>query len=210
MLLKLFLQFIIGIGVGVYGYLTPGYINLSILQLSSSKQQSTLMKAMILIAIIEIPYCIVCMSGMQWLMQQLVLMKIISWLIVIVLLMMAVLTILEASKVSKVNQVLEAEIDKNKYKKLFFFVIFNPFQLSAWAIWGAYFIEKQWFNWSLFSISIFSLGAAIGVFVILKIYAFMGQKLVTFFSLQKKYINYGVASILILLALVQFIKNISA
>ena len=124
--------------------------------------------------------------------------------------MMAVLTILEASKVSKVNQVQEAEIDNNKYKKLFFFVIFNPFQLSAWAIWGAYFIEKQWFNWSLFSISIFSLGAAIGVFVILKIYAFMGQKLVTFFSLQKKYINYGVASILILLALVQFIKNISA
>ena len=210
MLLKLFLQFIIGLGVGVYGYLTPGYINLSILQLSSSKQQTTLMKALILIAIIEIPYCILCMSGMQWLMQQLLLMKIISWLIVIVLFMMAILTIIEASKVSKVNQIQEAEMDKSKYKKLFFFVIFNPFQLSAWAIWGAYFIEKQWFNWSLFSITIFSLGAAIGVFIILKIYAFMGQKLVAFFSLQKKYIHYGVAGILIILALVQLFKNLLA
>jgi hypothetical protein len=208
MILKLILQFIIGLGVGLYSYLTPGYINLSVMQLSTNRQKNILFWALILISIVEIPYAVACLSGMQWLMQQEVLLKIISWLIVVLLFVMAMLALYESKKESKQVNVDESVMDKGKYTKLFLFVVFNPFQISAWAIWGAYFIEKDWFDWSLFSITIFSLGASVGVFIILKVYAFMGRQLVTFFALQKKYISYAVAGILFVLAVVQLLRNL--
>lgn len=208
MILKLVLQFLIGLGVGIYGYLMPGYINLSVLQLSTNKLKRELDMAILLIAVVEIPYCVLCMSGMQWLMQQEWLMKTISWMIVGVLFLMVILTLIDSKKESKKNAVDAAVISKGQYRKLFFFVIFNPFQLSAWAIWGAYFIEKTWFDWSLFSISIFSIGASLGVYIILKVYEFMGRQLVEFFALQKKYISYVVAGILFILAVVQLVRNL--
>lgn len=208
MILKLILQFIIGLGVGLYSYLTPGYINLSVMQLSTNRQKNILFWALILISIVEIPYAVACLSGMQWLMQQEVLLKVISWLIVVLLFVMAMLALYESKKESKQVNVDESVMDKGKYTKLFLFVVFNPFQISAWAIWGAYFIEKDWFDWSLFSITIFSLGASVGVFIILKVYAFMGRQLVTFFALQKKYISYAVAGILFVLAVVQLLRNL--
>ncbi len=209
MIFKLILQFIIGVGVGIYSYLTPGYINLSVMQLSTNNQKNILLKAILLISLVEIPYAVSCLSAMQWLMQQDVLMQIISWLIVIVLFLMTGVTLYESRKESKQKSVEKGVMDKGKYTRLFLFVIFNPFQISAWAIWGAYFIEKDWFDWSLLSIIIFSLGASTGVFIILKIYEFMGQKLVEFFAVQKKYVSYVVAGILFILALVQLIRNLA-
>lgn len=206
-MIKIIIQFLIGIAVGIYGYLTPGYINLSVLQLSSNKETKKLNQAILLISLVEIPYCIICMSGMQWLMQQSMLMLIIKWLIVVLLFAMVIVTLLEARKEAK--EVSIQKIEKGKYKNLFFFVIFNPFQLSAWAIWGAYFLEKSWFDWSIFSISIFSIGACLGVFLILKIYEIMGQKLVKFFTVQKKYISYAVAGILFILTIVQLVRNLT-
>ncbi|MBK7690190.1 MAG: hypothetical protein IPJ31_03405 [Bacteroidetes bacterium] len=85
---------------------------------------------------------------------------------------------------------------------------FLTLSIVCLAIWGAYFIEKTWFDWSLFSISIFSIGASLGVYIILKVYEFMGRQLVEFFALQKKYISYVVAGILFILALVQLVRNL--
>ena len=208
MILKLILQFLIGIGVGVYSYLSPGYINLGVMQLSGSERNRHLLKTLILISLIEIPYAVGCLSGMQWLMQQQTLMLIIRWLIVAVLFLMAALTLYDAGKEAKKRDADDTAMDKSKFIKLLVFVIFNPFQISAWAIWGAYFIEKDWFDWSLLSIFVFSAGASIGVFIILKMYAFMGKKLVEFFQVQKKNVAYAVAVILLVLAVVQLIRNL--
>lgn len=208
MMLKLVVQFILGVGVGLYGYLTPGYINLGILQLSIRSEKKMLTKALLIISLVEIPYCFVCMSGMKWLMQQETLLLIIRWLIVAILFLMVVLTLIDSKKPAKDLDMGKKAEDKQFFRKLLFFAIFNPFQLSAWTIWGGYFMEKDWFDWSAFSILLFSVGGAIGVFVMLKIYAVMGQKLVKFFSLQRKYINYGVAVILFALAIVQLVRNL--
>ncbi len=208
MILKIILQFIIGLGVGVYSYLTPGYINLGVMRLSGSDHSRYVLRTLLLIALIEIPYAVACLSGMQWLMQHETFMLVIRWLIVAVLFLMAILTLIDAGKEAKQKEQDGDAMDKSKFIKLLIFVIFNPFQISAWAIWGAYFIEKDWFDWSIFSILVFSFGASIGVFIILRVYAFMGQKLVAFFKLQKKYISYTVAGILFVLTTIQLLRNL--
>lgn len=209
MVLKLIIQFLLGIGVGVYGYLMPSYINLGVFQLATGKNHTTLHKVILLISFIEIPYCFLCMSGMEWLVTQGNVLFYLRWLIVVVLLLMGVLAWIDAGKKhSHTSKEAVKPMDSKQLRILLIYAIFNPFQLSAWAIWGAYFIEKTWFDWSWWPILVFSVGAAIGVFVILKVYAIAGQKLVLYFESNRKQIDYGVAMLLITLAVVQLVRNV--
>ncbi len=205
-MIKLLLQFFIGIIVGLYGYLTPSFMNLSILQLSSQNRTKDLWKCLIIISIVELPYCFFCMNGMQWIMQQKIFLLVIKWLIVVVLFVFAYLSYRQAQK----NANTETEEIESKFsvKSLLTIAIFNPFQLSAWAIWGSYFIEKSWFIWTPLSILIFSIGASVGVFIILRAYAFAGKKMIHYFKVNKKKIDFTIAGILLLLALVQLVRNI--
>ena len=208
MLLKLLLQFIIGIGVGVYGYIIPSFINLGVFQLSMSHSLRQLRKVIIIISLVEIPYCFVCMSGMEWLIQQKSILLYIRWLIVGVLFLMAIITWIDATKKNKEVQVETKQIEGKQLNRLLLYAIFNPFQLSAWAIWGIYFVEKTWFEWNASSIFVFSVGASIGVFIILWVYAKAGQQLVTYFSTHRKKIDYAIGLILFVLGVVQLVRNI--
>ena len=209
-MLKLILEFIISIGVGIYGYFVPSYINMSVLQLGTLRSTKSLYKVLVVISLIEIPYCFFCMSMMQWILQQHILLLVIKWLIVVILLFLAGLNLFETKKKSKHTPLENVNVmEKKQVNKLLLLAIFNPFQLSAWAIWGTYLIEKSWFEWSAFSIFIFSIGASIGVAIILWIYAFMGNKLVSYFSVNKKQIDYFVSALLIILAVVQLVRNLS-
>ncbi len=208
MFFKLILQFIIGLGVGIYGYLVPSYINLAVLQLALNKNTKAIRKTLMIVSLIEIPYCFLCMNGMQWIMQQQILLLVIQWLLVAVLFSLAIYTLYDARKEKKEIALETKELDNKQINKLLAFAIFNPFQLSAWVIWGGYFIEKSWFEWSRVPIFIFSVGASIGVFIILWVYSYAGQKLITYFSSHRKGINYTVAGILFFLTALQVVKNV--
>ena len=203
-----FLHLLIGILVGIYGYVMPGYINLSVFQLGMQVHKKALYQVLVIIAIIEFPYCFLSMSAMKWLMEQDVILLILKWLIVAVLFIVAFISLLAAKKKSISQAVPSENLDRKQINKLIAFAIFNPFQLSAWAIWGAYFIEKKWFSWTPFSISIFSLGATIGVAIILYVYAIAGKKMISYFSSYRMQIDYGISGILFLLAIVQLVRNL--
>lgn len=204
----LIVQFLIGILVGVYSYLMPGYINLKVLQLGMDLDKKKLKYSLFIISIVEIPYCFVSMNSIQWLTKQDYILEVLKWLIVLVLVIVAIITILDANKVKEIQSVPTEKLNQSQLNKLLLFVIFNPFQLSAWAIWGTYFIEKTWFSWTYFSILIFSLGASVGVAIILYIYAIIGEKMISYFTSHRKKIDYSVAGLLFLLATVQVIKNL--
>lgn len=209
MLLKLLIQFLLGIGVGIYGYLLPSYINLGVFQMSMNHAMAKVHRIIFIITLVEIPYCFVCMSGMQWLMQQSLILLFVRWLIVLVLLAMAMVTFLDARKKHGPVPAEVKPLEAGQVRRLLVYAIFNPFQLSAWAIWGTYFIEKTWFSWTAGSILLFSLGASIGVYVVLRLYAVMGQKLIAYFASHRKQIDYGMALLLLVLGLVQLVRNLA-
>lgn len=201
------LQFLMGIGVGIYGYLMPGYINLGIFRLSLLHHRSEIVRILWIISLVEIPYCFVCMSGMQWFMQQDWLLVLIRWLIVIGLLLMAFFTYRDAPNSRDQPATNTQDTNVPGTKKLLLFAIFNPSQISAWAIWGAYFIEKPWFEWHAWSILIFSLGAFLGVLVMLSLYAYAGKKLVQYFQVNRRKIDIFSAVFFVILAIYQSYRN---
>jgi hypothetical protein len=208
-MLKLFLQIILGFGVGLYGYLIPSYISLSVFQASMKVSPKALRKILFIIALVEIPYCFVCMNSMQWLMTQNMFLLIIKWLISVLLFVMGIFTFIHANKAPQHFHEAIKKSNLADTRRLLIYAIFNPFQFSAWAIWGTYFIEKTWFDWTYFSIFIFSIGASIGVYVILYLYALMGQKLIQYFSTNQQKIHIGIATLMILLAVIQCFRNLN-
>lgn len=209
MLIKLLLQFVIGISVGIYGYLVPGYINLAVLQLGLNANKKAIRITLLLISLIEIPYCFFSMSGMHWLMQQELILNSIKWILAMMLFVLAFFSFRDVMKKKTEVVIKKDALDMKQIKKLLLFATFNPFQLSAWVIWGGYFIEKDWFEWTSFPILIFSLGACAGVFIILRAYAFAGEKLITYFSSHRKQIDLSIGFILLGLAVFQVYKNIA-
>lgn len=208
MVLKFVLQFLIGLLVGIYGYLVPNYINLGVFQLGMNKRSREIQKVIIIIALVEIPYCFVCMNSMQWIMQQSLFLIFIKWLIVVLLFVLGIVGFLHAKKKNKAIEQPNDSISNLEINKLLWLAIFNPFQLSAWAIWGTYFIEKTWFEWNYFSIGVFSIGACLGVYLILYIYAKMGSSLMKYFASHQVLINYAIASLLIILGIAQLFRNL--
>jgi threonine/homoserine/homoserine lactone efflux protein len=209
MVIKLVLQIFIGLLVGIYSYLMPGYINLSVMHLGITHHQREVWRTILFISLIEIPYCFFCMLGMNWFMSNPQIQMIVQWTIVIALLILAILSFADAQKKSsRAKNQTERETIGQK-KKLLVVALFNPFQLSAWAIWGSYFIDKSWFIWNHFSIFLFSIGAALGVFIILWIYMWVGQKLVDYLASHRKQIDYGMGCILLVLTLIQVYRNLN-
>lgn len=202
------LQLFSGFLVGIYSYLMPGYINMNVLHIGSKRNQNSLFKIIAIITLVEIPYCLVCMSALGLLTSYKWILNIVAWLIVLALLLMSIFTWRDAKKNHPPLENLDNQVEKNVSGKLIAFIIFNPFQLSAWAIWGAYFLDKKWFAWDFFSLVYFSLATTLGVFVILRIYAYMGLKLVKWITIHRKQLDYFLAAFLLMLAIIQVIKNI--
>lgn len=188
----------------------PGYINMNVLHIGSKRNHKSLYKIISIITLVEIPYCLVCMSALGLLTSYQWVLNIVAWLIVLALLLMSVFTWLDAKKNHNEIDKTENKVEKNISRKLIVFIIFNPFQLSAWAIWGAYFLDKKWFAWDFLSLIYFSLSTTLGVFVILRIYAYMGLKLVKWLTLHRTQIDYFLAAFLLLLAIIQVIKNLAS
>ncbi|HPI54997.1 MAG TPA: LysE family transporter, partial [Chitinophagaceae bacterium] len=185
-------------------------INLAVMHLGITHHNREVWRTIAVISLIEIPYCYFCMLGMKWFMSNTILQMIVQWTIVIALLILAGLSVKDANKKSNSSPSHSNSVVSGQQKKLLLIAIFNPFQLSAWAIWGSYFIDKNWFIWNPHSIFIFSLGAALGVLTILAIYKWIGQQLIEYLASHRQRIDYGMALLLLVLAAVQIYRNLLA
>jgi threonine/homoserine/homoserine lactone efflux protein len=201
-------QLLIGILVGLYSYLSPGIINIQIFRLSLSPNQNKLFWIIALIAAVEIPYCLICLKAFSWLNSLETVQQFIHWGIVLVMFGMAGYIAITAYRNRNTKPSGEASTQESKsVKSLLVFALLNPFQWSAWSIWGAYFTAKSWFDWSGTGILIFSLGACAGTFVILYLYAWIGRKWITLFNTYKVQIDYGIAVLLFLLGVFHILKK---
>jgi threonine/homoserine/homoserine lactone efflux protein len=205
---SIFLQILVGILVGVYSYLSPGIINIQVFQLSLHHAWRKVLVLIGLIAMVEIPYCMICMSGFKWLMSISGLQQMLSWGVFVMMLAMSVWMFYRTYTQPLQDEQEKVSAPMMSIKSLLFFVVLNPFQLSAWTIWGAYFIDKTWFSWSYQGIFVFSLGACIGAFLILYVYGHIGRKWMHFFTQHKKQLDYGIAFLLLLLSVIQLIRNL--
>jgi len=190
---------IIGIPIGLYGYLFPGNINIMVLDLYTSKKYKTLLSVLCLILLFESIYCFGTLFFLGELTVESSIYKWIKLGSYILVMIMGLLMLLE-------NSGNKSTIQKNTLYRGIFNVIIHPQQIPFWLIIGVVISPLLNFKMNYFTIAAFVFFNSIGTLMAMCIYMFFGNKLLQFFKLNISHIN-KVMGIVYLLMGTYFIVN---
>ncbi|QLH45047.1 MAG: hypothetical protein HWD58_05235 [Bacteroidota bacterium] len=145
----IFVQFVLGVLVGLYSYLMPGYINLSIFQSAMSHANSTTQRLVWLIAVVELPYCFGCMYAIHTLTSGTQVLFVIRWMLVGMLLLLFVLSLKDYFKKHQQDTSVATTSASGLRMKQLFLCHIQSFSAFSLGRWGSYFLDKSWFSWTV-------------------------------------------------------------
>lgn len=189
----------IGFLIGFVGYLPPGNINLTVVQMSISKSKHHHVWYFILFAaLMEFIYCFGSLMGMKLLLEQQGVILVLKWSSVVVFTVLGIL-----SFIHKVN---DPAKPSSGVRRGIIIAILNPLQIPFWLIWGVYVMHNGWVQPDILSITFFSLITAAGSLTILWLYSVAGRKMEDILNAHQKLINRVIGLIFIGLAVIELIK----
>ena len=140
-----------GFLLGFVGYLPPGNINLTVVQISVSGSRNKYGLFILFAAFMEFIYCFGCLYGMDRLIQQPQLILFLNWSAVIIFLFLGTSIILIANKTDS------SESSSPSIKKGILIALLNPLQVPFWLVWGVYVFQNHLVKSHTVSIALFSL-----------------------------------------------------
>jgi threonine/homoserine/homoserine lactone efflux protein len=199
-------HFMIAVGfvLGFVGYLPLGNINLSVVQMSVSGEQRKWQLFILFAALMEFVYCFGCLYGMDQLLRQPKLIVFLNWSAVVIFLLLGFYTLLHTFRAQNVS------VSSSGLRKGVMVAIFNPLQVPFWLIWGVYVFQNGWVKSEAVSIAIFSFLCSLGTIAVLWMYAIAGKKLVEKLNVNRNILNRFIGILLIVLAVFQTFKLLSA
>ncbi len=189
LLLKMiFLTFFLGALANFIGYLPPGNINLTLVQITINRGLKQALHFIIAFSCVEFFFTFFIMHAAEWLSQQVKLDTIIDWVMVVLFFVLGIVTWLNRNKPPKKNYSNRSSI---KYGILLGFL--NPVQIPFWMITGTYLITHNWILIGRLALIVFSLGSACGAFLALFLFAKFARYVQQKFELSNRVINMSIA-----------------
>ncbi|MEO6149279.1 MAG: LysE family transporter [Mucilaginibacter sp.] len=199
----IFLTFFLGLIANFIGYIPPGNINLTLIQITINRGFRHAIQFITAFSVIEFFFTFGIMNAAKWLSAQAKLDTIIDWVMVVLFGTLAIVTWLNRNKPPKTKY---SELASIKYGILLGFL--NPMQIPFWMITGTYLITHQWILDGNVALIIFSLGSAGGSFLCLYIYAKFAQYIQGKFALSTRVINISIAGLFFAFSLYHIIKQV--
>lgn len=198
-LLTLFL----GLIANFIGYIPPGNINLTLVQITINRGMKQALQFIIAFSCAEFFFTFFIMHAAEWLSQQINLNTIIDWVMAALFGTLATITWINRKKAPKTKYAAHESI---KYGILLGFV--NPMQVPFWMIAGTYMLTHEWIASGNLSLTMFSLGSAAGAFLCLFLYARFARYIQSKFELSTRVINTGIAILFFAFAAYHVVKQI--
>jgi threonine/homoserine/homoserine lactone efflux protein len=184
----IFLTFFIGLFANFIGYVPPGNINLTLVQITINRGIKQALNFIIAFSSVEFFFTYFIMHIAKWLSAQVNLDTWIDWVMVVLFGVLGTITWIHRKKPPETHY---SEQQSIKYGLLLGFL--NPMQVPFWMIIGTYLIAHQWILDGKLALIIFSLGAASGAFLGLFLYAKFAKYIQSKFDLSTRLINTGIA-----------------
>ncbi|MCJ8211906.1 LysE family translocator [Mucilaginibacter sp. RS28] len=184
----IFLTFFIGLIANFIGYIPPGNINLTLVQITINRGMKHALQFIIAFSSIEFFFTFFIMNAARWLNKQIHLALIID---IVMLLMFTILGTITWLKRNKPPQSNYSNQDTIRYGILLGFI--NPMQIPFWLIAGTYVITHEWILTGNMALAVFSLGSAAGAFLCLFLYARFAAYIKKRFALSTRVINICIA-----------------
>lgn len=184
----IFLTMLAGVIANFIGYIPPGNINLTLVQITINRGIKQALQFIIAFSIVEFFFTYVVMLGAKWLSAEVRLDTIIDWIMVVLFGTLGIITWRNRNKPPKTTYSEHASI---KYGILLGFL--NPMQIPFWMVTGTYLITHEWIDDSPVDLIFFSIGSAAGAFIALFLYARFAKFLQKRFALSTKVIDTAIA-----------------
>ena len=185
--------------LGFVGYLPPGTINLTVVQMSLSQPKLRWQLFILFAAVMEFVYCFVSLMGLELLLKQTQFVNFLSWSSVVIFFLLGLASFKQSTK----SETQHGDAD---LKRGVLVAILNPLQIPFWLIWGVYVMEAGWLKPQLIPILIFSIICSAGTIAVLYMYAVAGKKVIQKLNVNRTLLNRFIGSLLLALAIYQTIK----
>jgi threonine/homoserine/homoserine lactone efflux protein len=168
----------IGLLVSFLGQLPLGTMSLTSTQIAVEENFKNAWKYAIGVALAEMIYLRLVLSGVDWIVEHQLFYNLFSWLAVLLFFVLSVLSFVSAIR-HKPNQ--KALLLRNNIDRFYLGLTMsamNPAQIPFWFIWSTYVIELGGMNKSTFDYNLFTVGSGIGTMAGLILYMYGGVAIV--------------------------------
>jgi threonine/homoserine/homoserine lactone efflux protein len=197
------LTFFIGLIANFVGYIPPGNINLTLVQITINRGLKQAVHFIIAFSCVEFFFTYFIMNAAEWLSAQVNLDVAIDWVMVILFTVMGAITWIHRNKPPETTY---SDRDSIRYGILLGFL--NPMQIPFWMITGTYLITHEWIVISRIDLVIFSIGSAAGAFLCLFLYARFARYIQSKFALSTRFINTAIAVLFFAFAAYHVVKQV--
>src|ERR1700744_702586 len=199
----IFLTFFIGLIANFIGYIPPGNINLTLVQITINRGLKEALRFIIAFSCVEFFFTYFIMHAARWLSAEVRLDTIIDWIMVALFGVLGVITWMQRNKPPETKY---SEHESIKYGILLGFL--NPMQIPFWMITGTYLITHEWIVDGRVALVIFSIGAAAGSFLALFLYAEFARYIQSKFALSTRLVNTSIAILFFAFAAYHIVKQL--
>lgn len=184
----LFLTLFLGIVLNMVGYIPPGNINLTVVQITITRGIRQALYFIFAFSTVEILFTFGVMRFVQWLSSEINLENTIDVVMVFMFGILGVLTWKSRKEMPKADY---SKKDSIRYGMLL--GIINPMQIPYWLFVGTYLISHEWIDIGYLSLSVFSIGSGVGAALALYGFARFAQYIQEKFALSSYIVNKSIA-----------------
>ncbi len=162
------------------------------------------------VALIEIIYLRMVLSGVDWIMDHKLFFSVLGWMMVALFISLGVLSFITARKQENNKKALLLNNTINRFWLGISMSALNPAQIPFWFVWSSYFMGINLLNSDYTEFNIFTIGAGLGTISGLAVYSYGGNWLVTKMNTSNKTLNKIMGFIFIIAALAQMYRMITS
>ena len=195
--------------ISFLGQLPFGNMNLTATQLAVQEGFKNAWKYSIGIVLVEVIYLRLALTAMNWVVQNQLIFKIMSWLTVFVFLALGILSIIIAKKQTQEKKGLLLNNKLDRFVLGVSVSAINPVQIPFWFIWSTQLINSNVLKTTTAHFNLFTGGAALGSIAGLIVYMYGGRWLIQKMKASNRQLNIFMGIVFILVALWQLYSILS-
>jgi threonine/homoserine/homoserine lactone efflux protein len=197
----LFLTFFLGLICNAIGYIPPGNINLTAVQITLNKGLRQAYYFIVAFSSVEILFTFGVMRFVQWLSNTINLGQYIDMAMIVVFLVLGIITYRSRKEMPSTDK---SSKDSIRYGLLL--GVLNPMQIPFWLFVGAYLLSHDWVQDGFVSLGIFSIGSGIGAGLVLYGFARFASYIQEKFTISSYVVNKSIAFLFFALSAFHLIK----
>ncbi|HEY4966696.1 MAG TPA: LysE family transporter [Puia sp.] len=194
--------FFLGFLLSFLGQLPLGTISMTATQIAVQENFRNAWKYSAGVALIEMLYLRLILSGMSWVMDNRILLSVFNWLAVLFFLALGILSFVSARRQDPDKKALLLNNHLDRFILGISLSVLNPAQIPFWFIWSGYFLNQGWLPAGFTYFNLFTLGSGLGTVGGLAVYMYGGKGLVMKMKTSNQTLNKMMGVIFILAALI--------